>query len=185
LAGSAVFAVNGGALLLNSTISGSGGLAKSGSGSLTLRGADTLGSTGAVTVSQGTLAAPLGIPHGGGGITLDTGATLQAAGLVNRALTGAGTVTATGDLFIGNSTQAGQFNQGGGPGVGGTLNVGGNAVLLVSSDAAVLGSQTNLGNGGSLTTLNGARLGNPNSVDASKVLTAAGDATVNGDFINN
>ena len=155
-AGSAAFAINGGALLLNSTISGSGGFTKTGSGGLTLPGADTLVATGPIAVAQGTLAAPLGIPHGGGGITLASGATLQAAGLVNRALTGAGTVTATGDLFIGKSTQPGQFNQGGGPGVGGTLNVGSNAVLLVSSDAVILGSQTNLGNGGSLTTLNGA-----------------------------
>ncbi len=184
-AGSAAFAINGGALLLNSTISGSGGFTKTGSGGLTLPGADTLVATGPIAVAQGTLAAPLGIPHGGGGITLASGATLQAAGLVNRALTGAGTVTATGDLFIGKSTQPGQFNQGGGPGVGGTLNVGSNAVLLVSSDAVILGSQTNLGNGGSLTTLNGAQLGNATSLDASKVLTATGNATINGDFVNN
>ncbi len=94
-------------------------------------------------------------------------------------------MTATGDLYIGTSTQAGQFNQGGGPGIGGTLNVGGNAVVLLSSDTAILGSQTNLGNGGSLTTLNGAQLGNAGSVDPSKVLTASGNATVNGNFVNN
>ena len=45
---------------------------------------------------------------------------------------GAGTVTATGDLIIGNSKQAGQFNQGGAAGIGGTLNVGGNALVILS-----------------------------------------------------
>ena len=156
LAGNTAFAINGGALLFDSSISGSGGFVKSGSGSLTLSGGDTLTSTGTLAVSQGTLAAPVGIPHGGAGVTLAGGATLQAAAQIKRAVAGVGTVTATGDLYIGTSTQAGQFNQGGGPGVGGTLNVGGNAVVLLSSDAAILGSQTNLGNGGSLTTLNGA-----------------------------
>ena len=83
------------------------------------------------------------------------------------------------------STQAGQFNQGGAPGVGGTLNVGSNAVVLLSADTAILGSQTNIGAGGSLTTLNGAQLGNPTSVDATKVLTATGNATINANFVNN
>ena len=185
LANNATFAINGGALLLNSMVSGPGGFAKSGSGGLTLSGADTLSSTGPIAVTQGTLTAPYGISHGGGGITLTTGATLQAAGQINRAVTGTGTVTATGDLFIGTSTQSGQFNQGGTSGVGGTLDVGGNAVILLSSDTAILGSQTNLGAGGSLTTLNGAQLGNPSSMDSTKVLTATGNATINGNFVNN
>ena len=64
LASNANFAVNGGALLLNSTISGSGGFTKSGSAGLTLAGADTLSSTGSIAITQGTLTAPLGIPHG-------------------------------------------------------------------------------------------------------------------------
>ena len=131
-----------------------------------------MSSTGPIAITQGTLAAPLGISHAGGGITVAAGATLQAGASVKRAVTGAGTVTATDDLTIGNSTQSGQFNQGGGPGVGGTLNVGGNAVILLSSDTAILGSQTNLGAGGSLTAFNGAQLGNPTSLDATKVLTA-------------
>ena len=94
-------------------------------------------------------------------------------------------MTATGELFIGNATQSGQFNQGGSPGVGGTLNVGGNAVVIFSADTAILGSQTNLGPGGSLTALNGVQLGNATSVDATKVLTATGNATINGNFVNN
>ena len=114
LASNANFAINGGALLLNSTISGSGGFTKSGSGGLTLPGADTLSSTGSIAIAQGTLTAPLGIPHGGGGITLAAGATLQAGGQVKRAVSGSGTVTATAELIIGNATQSGQFNKGDG-----------------------------------------------------------------------
>ena len=113
------------------------------------------------------------------------GATLSAGGQIKRAISGEGTVTATDDVLIGSSTQVGQFNQGGAPGEGGTLNVGGNAVAIFSTDAAILGSQTNIGPGGSLTTLNGARLGNASSVDATKVLTASGSATINGNFVNN
>ncbi len=167
------------------TINGSGGFTKSGSGGLMLSGADTLSSTGSVSITQGTLAAPYGISHGGGAITLTSGAALQAAGQVNRAVTGVGTVSATGDLIIGNSQQTGQFNQGGSPSVGGTLNVGGNAVVVLSADTAILGSQTNIGAGGSLTALNGAQLGNPSSVDSTKILTATGSAQIHAAFINN
>ena len=115
LASIANFAINGGDLLLESTISGSGGFTKSGSGGLTLPEANTLSSTGSIAIAQGTLTAPFGISTSGGGITLAAGTTLQAAGQVARAVAGAGTVTATGDLIIGNSKQTGQFNQGGIP----------------------------------------------------------------------
>jgi len=131
------------------------------------------------------LAAPFGLSHGGGGITLATGGTLEAGVSVKRAITGTGTVTATDDLTIGSSSQSGQFNQGGGANVGGTLNIGGNAFAVFSSDTAILGSQTNLSNGGSLTTLEGAQLGNAATVDATKILTATGNAKINGDFVNN
>ncbi len=175
----------GGTLLLNTTLSGSGSLITTGSGQLTLPGADTLSISGGVSVSSGTLAAPLGIPHGGGAIDVAGGATFAAGGQVKRAVSGNGAVTAISDLIIGNSTQPGQFNQGGSPGTGGTLNAGGNAVAIFSSSTAVLGSQTNIDEGGSLTTLNGAQLGNPASLDATKVLTATGNATINGNFVNN
>ncbi len=56
---------------------------------------------------------------------------------------------------------------------------------ILSSDTAILGRQTNIGPGGSLTALNGALLGNPSSVDATKVLTATGNATINANFVNN
>ena len=58
-------------------------------------------------------------------------------------------------------------------------------MVVLSSSTAVLGSQTNLAAGGSLTAINGIQLGNPSSVDATKVLTATGAATINGNFINN
>ena len=185
VASNANFAINGGALLLNSTISGSGGFTKSGSGGLTLPQANTLSLTGSIAVTQGMLTAPFGISNGGGGITLAAGATLQAGETVKRAITGVGTVTATDDLTIGNSKQAGQFNQGGSLGVGGTLNIGSDAVTILSADAAILGSQTNISDGGSLMASHGVQLGNPSSVDATKVLTATGNATISANFVNN
>ena len=173
---------NNAALVFNQTtagtfsgsITGSGSLAVTGGGQVTVAGADSLGCSGPITVNQGTLAAPLGISHAGAGITLASAGTLQAGGEINRAISGNGTVTAAGQLIIGNAAQPGQFNQGGAPGVGGTLNVGSNAVAIFSADTATLGSQTNIGAGGSLTTLNGAQLGNSSSLDLTKVLTATG-----------
>ena len=167
------------------SITGSGSLGVTGGGQITLAGADTLASSGPIAVNQGTLAAPLGISHAGAGITLASAGTLQGGGEINRAVSGNGTVTAAGQLIIGNAAQTGQFNQGGVPGAGGTLDVGSNAVVILSADAAVLGSQTNIGPGGSLTALHGAQLGNPSSVDPTKMLTATGSATINADFINN
>ena len=164
------------------TINGSGLVGKSGSGQLTFSSINV--TSGPIAVNQGTLVVPSGLATGGP-LTVSSGATLQAAGLIGRAVTGAGTVTATGDLIIGNSQQTGQFNMGGAPGVGGTLNIGGNALVILSADTAILGSQTNIGPGGSLTALNGVQLGNPSSVDSTKVLTATGNATINGNFVNN
>ena len=184
---------NNAALVLNqasdatysATMTGSGSFTKSGSGGLTFAGADNLSSTGPITVQQGTLTAPLGIPHNGGGIQVLAGGTLQAAESVVRSVTGNGTVTAIGEVTIGQFQQSGQFNQGGAAGVGGTLNVGGNPVIILSSDAAILGSMTSLGPGGSLTTIDGATLGGAASLDATKVLAASGSATINGNFTNN
>jgi autotransporter-associated beta strand protein len=167
------------------SMTGSGGVTKTGTASLTVAGADTFSFSGGIAINQGALATPYGISHGGSLITVASGATLVAAGQINRAVSGNGTVTATGELIVGVSTQLGQFNQGGSPGVGGTLNVGGNAVSILSSSTAILGSQTNLSAGGSITTLNGAQLGNPSSVDATKILTSSGSATINGNFVNN
>jgi autotransporter-associated beta strand protein len=164
------------------TINGTGTVGKSGSAAMTFTSPNV--TSGPIAVNQGTLLLPNGLAAGGV-LTVSNGAALQATGLIGRALTGAGTVTATGDLIVGNSQQAGQFNQGGAPGVGGTLNIGSNAFAVFSSSTAILGSQTNIGPGGSLTALNGAQLGNPSSVDSTKVLTATGSATINANFVNN
>ena len=83
-------------------------------------------------------------------------------------------------LAAGRPVQSGRS-----PGLGGTLNIGNNALVILSADTAILGSQTNLGVGGSLTALNGLQLGNPSSVDATKVLTATGNAQINANFVNN
>ncbi len=164
------------------TINGTGTVNKSGSGQLTFSSIDAASCP--IAVNQGVLVLPGGLA-GGGPLSVSSGGALQATGLIGRAVAGAGTIAATGDLIIGNSQQAGQFNQGGGPGVGGTLNIGGNAFAVFSSSTAILGSQTNIGAGGSLTALNGAQLGNPTSVDATKILTATGNATINANFVNN
>ena len=166
-------------------MTGTGSLAKTGGGQLTLPEANTFSSSGGITISQGILVAPFGISRSGSPVSVAAVATLEAGGQVNRAISGTGTVTATADLIIGKSTQAGQFNQGSTPGLGGTLNVGGNAVVILSADKAILGSQTNLNEGGSLTTLHGSQLGYATTVDTTKILTATGNATINGDFVNN
>ena len=135
------------------TINGTGTVGKSGSGATDVH----VRSTSPAARSRSTRArscCPADWPAAVRS-AVSSGATLQATGLIGRAVTGAGTVTATGDLIIGNSQQAGQFNQGGAPGVGGTLNIGSNALVILSADTAILGSQTNLGPGGSLTALNG------------------------------
>lgn len=164
---------------------GSGSLTKTGAAQLTLPEANNFGSSGGIAINQGTLITPFGISQGGAGISLASGATLAAGGQVNRAVSGIGAVTATAELIIGNATQTGQFNQSGPPGSGGTLNVGSNAVVILAADTAILGSQTNLSAGGSLTTLNGAQLGNASSLDTTKVLTATGNAEINSSFVNN
>ena len=114
---------NNGTLVLNqpsdavysATMTGGGGFIKSGPGMLTLAAADNLSTTGPITIQQGTLSAPLGIPHNGGGIQVSSGGTLQAAESVIRSVSGNGAVAASGDLTIGQSAQPGQFNMGGLP----------------------------------------------------------------------
>jgi autotransporter-associated beta strand protein len=176
---------SGASTTFSGNLSGSGGLTKIGAGTFTLGGADTFAAAGVIAVNQGTLVAPYGISDVGGAVTVAAGASLLAGGQIDRAVSGNGTVTATGELIIGNAAQSGQFNQGGATGSGGTLNAGSNPVVILSADSAILGSQTTIGPGGSLTALNGAQLGNPTSVDATKILTATGSATINANFVNN
>ena len=92
-------------------MSGSGNLTKIGSGQLTLVGADIFSASGGISINQGTLIAPFGISHGGAAVAVAGGATLQAGGQIDRAVSGLGTVTATGELLIGNAMQTGQFNR--------------------------------------------------------------------------
>ena len=167
------------------TMTGSGSLSKTGAGKLMIAGTENVTITGPIHVTQGTLAMPFGTPRGGGGVSVSANGTFEVAGIVPQAVTGTGTVTATSDLIIGQSSQGRQFDLGGTPSIGGTLNVANNAFVILSADTAVLGTATNISDEGSFTTLNGARLGNPASADASKALFATGNATVNGDFVNN
>jgi autotransporter-associated beta strand protein len=167
------------------SMTGTGAFTKMGAAKVTLAGADNFKTTGPIAVAQGTLATPYGIPYEGAGISIANGANYIAGGTVNRSISGFGSVAASDDLTIGKSASTGQFNQGGAPGQGGTLIVGQNAVIILSKDRAILGTLTNLDAGGSLTTINGSQLGNAASLDVSKILRAAGNATINGDFINN
>jgi autotransporter-associated beta strand protein len=160
-------------------------MTKAGAGRVTLTRAENIATSGAITIAQGILAAPYGLPLGGEDLFLDHDGTLEAAGYIPRPISGTGTITAMDDLLLGRSSRAGQCNLGGSPSVGGTLDVDDHAVILLSADAAILGSLTRLDDGGSLTTLHGAQLGNASSLDFTKILLVAGNATVNGDFINN
>jgi hypothetical protein len=167
------------------TVTGNGTITKTGVGRMTLSGIGNFSSTAPITISDGALVVPFGLPQTGAGIQVLGTGTLETAFSLPRAVSGTGTITATDDLLIGRSNLSGQFNLGGAANIGGTLNVGNKAVVILSSDAAILGSQTTISDQGSLTTLNGARLGGATSIDATKILNATGNVAVNGDFINN
>jgi autotransporter-associated beta strand protein len=174
-----------GAATFTGTITGNGTVEKTGSGKMTLAGIDQLNPNAPLTISGGTLEAPVGLPRNGVPITLNAAGTLEVTGSVVRAISGTGAVNATGDVLLGRSSQPNQFNLGGTPGVGGTLRVGATAVTILSQDSVVLGTLTTLAEQGTLSTINGTRLGNPTTVDSTKILTATGSASINGDFINN
>lgn len=185
--------VNNGALIFDQptdvtfagTVSGTGSITKTGSGRMTIPGTGNFNANAPLTVAGGSLVLPVGLPQVGAAIQLVTGGTIEAANSIPRAVSGTGTILATDDLTIGRSSQAGQFNLGGAAGVGGTLNVGNHAVVVLSKDAAILGSLTTIADQGSLTTLNGAQLGLAHSLDSTKILSVTGNAVVNGNFINN
>lgn len=166
------------------TMIGNGSLTKVGGGTLVLASAPS--HTGGTAVNAGTLQVDNGFGGAGGAVTVAAGATLLAKGTISRAVSGGGTVTANAaPLVLGDLTNPAGFDLGGPAGVGGTLNVGGNTVVLFSQGDAVLGSATNLSAGGTLVTVNGLRLGGAASVDATKVLTATGAAVIQGAFTNN
>src|SRR4029453_2024601 len=129
-------------LTLSGSITGTGGLTKSGPGRLILPATSTY--TGPTTVSGGFLGPKNGLDTPGGTINVASGATLQARGFVSRAISGAGTIMATGNLIIGNSSSPS------GVALDGTLDVGVHQVVLDDADTAQLGATTTLGAGGRL-----------------------------------
>jgi hypothetical protein len=137
-------------------------------------------------VGAGTLQLDAGLGGAGGTVTVSNSATLLARGAIVRRITGSGAITANNaPLVLGDLSDANGFNINSGTSAGGTLNVGTNQVVLFSQGRAVLGLQTTIATGGTLVTVNGLQLGNAASLDASKVLTAAGPATIQGPFVNN
>ncbi len=138
----------------------------SGMGALTMAGASgntmTLTSTsvntykGRTNVNSGTLVVDGEIGNGGPAdtVTIANGATLSGGGTIFADVSGAATstITATGNLTMGNSGSASGFS------TGGTLTVGTHSVTLHDSDFADLGSTTTIA-AGTLTAANGVALG--------------------------
>ncbi len=157
--------------------SGPGSIVKTGTGTLRLQG--MVSYTGTTDVAGGAMTVPNGMGTPGGAVTVAAGAELRAGNIVNRAVSGEGTITALGDLLIGDMTSANGYE------FAGMLHVGANNVLLLDSDAALLGQNTTIEAGGKLGGLNGIQLGPAAAVDPTKTLTASGSAVIDGAFRNN
>ena len=153
----------------------------------TLASGQILDVTNTLTIDSGQLLSLAGGNVKAGTVALNggniVGTTLDFDGISNLTGTGlvaapiagtapASTITATGALTIGDGTSASGFDY------GGTLNVGTNQVIILDANAANLGNSTNLGAGGLLQALNGSAL------SLGETLTATGDTTVTGDFLN-
>lgn len=160
-------------LNLDGAISGTGGLTKSGPGVLFVSGTPTY--SGATTVNAGKLTLNGGLNTPGNGITVAAGATLETRNAVNRSISGAGTIVATGALFIGNATSTSGFA------FDGTLDVGTNQVVLDDANAAQLGTSTTLGAGGRLNSFNGITLASGRTITSS----ATASASISGNFVSN
>ncbi len=146
-------------------LSGPGQLVKTGTGKLTIASPATY--SGITTVSQGTLHIPNTLNTPGGAIQIQSSGVLEASGIIQRAISGAGALTAAGNIVAGDITSASGFQAG-------AVNVGSHAVVLLDADRAHIGGGTIAG--GSLTSLAGLELTAGN---------VAGHGTINGAFINN
>jgi T5SS/PEP-CTERM-associated repeat protein len=141
----------------------------------------TIGSGKTIALAGGQFSANTLTLNGGsitstGAVDLTNTGTLTGYGTVAGNVTGGATNTITasgGALTLGNA------NANGGYAFGGTLNVGSQQVALLSADKAQLGTTTNLGAGGTLSTVNGANLASGNTVSFN------GDSTIQGNFTNN
>ncbi len=157
---------------------GTGSFCKAGANELTLTG--LLSYSGSTYVDEGTLVLPQGMYVPGDTVQIADGATLRAGNILNRAVSGEGTIAVEGDsLLVGDmaSTDGFRFD--------GHLDVAGNTVMLLDADVAELGTLTTLGPGGRLDSLGGVQLGPASSVDPARLLSADGSATIDSNFTNN
>ncbi len=143
LASNTNFAINGGALLVNSAIGGSGGLTKTGSGTATLAAANTY--TGPTTVQGGLLVLQGNTQSSP--LTAASGGTLQLAGNTVNLLFGSLTAQAGGAVEYNGATINGGFLRGPGAHVilpGGTSNF--NGVTTFNSTAIQQNGPANFNN---------------------------------------
>ncbi|MCO6456925.1 MAG: autotransporter-associated beta strand repeat-containing protein [Pirellulaceae bacterium] len=148
-------------------ISGTGNVVKQGGGTQILGGTNTY--SGTTSIQNGTLQVNGQIGSGGpaGTVSISSGATLSGGGNVNAPISGSAgsSITATGNLLLGDSGTTSGFS------TAGSLSVGSHTVTLRDSNLAVLGSSTSLA-GGTLIAANGV------SLSAGDLL--AGNGTVSG-----
>lgn len=149
---------------------GPGSLTKSGNSQVTLVGA--VNHTGSTIIEQGTLILPNGL--GPGGPLVVNNSSLIAGGVVNRRLSGNGTLTPNGAvLAIGDLTRTDGVD------FGGLLIVMNASVLLLDADRATLSGGVSLSNGGRLNSFAGIT----SSATVSGGITA--NSTIDGAFTNN
>ena len=145
-------------------LSGPGSLIKTGPGRATITTPATY--TGTTLISAGTLAAANTLNAPGDAIQIEVNGALEASGNIQRRISGAGTLTAIGNLVAGDITSNSGFQTG-------AVNVGSHGVVLLDADRAHIGGGTIAG--GSLTTLASLELSGG---------SFSGHGTVNGTFIN-